>query len=75
MLPLRIHMFLDLPDPDLLFRDMDPDPSIVRQKKLENFWFLLLCDLFYYFLSLNNDVNVPSKNNKQQNLEIKIIFC
>jgi hypothetical protein len=30
----RIHMFLGLPDPDPLFRGMDPDPdpSISKQK-------------------------------------------
>jgi hypothetical protein len=28
----RIHMFLGLPDPDPLVRDMDPDPSIIMQK-------------------------------------------
>jgi hypothetical protein len=40
VLRIRIHMFLDLPDPDLLVRGMDPDPdpaldpdpSIVMQK-------------------------------------------
>jgi hypothetical protein len=29
---IRIHMFLGLPDPDLLVRGMDPDPSIIKQK-------------------------------------------
>ncbi len=29
---IRIHMFLGLPDPDPLVRDMDPDPSIIKQK-------------------------------------------
>jgi hypothetical protein len=28
----RIHMFLDLLDPDPLVRVMDPDPSITKQK-------------------------------------------
>jgi hypothetical protein len=32
----QIHMFLDLPDPDPLVRgmdpDLDPDPSIIKQK-------------------------------------------
>jgi hypothetical protein len=28
----RIHMFLGLPDPDPLVGDMDPDPSIIKQK-------------------------------------------
>jgi hypothetical protein len=29
----RIHMFLDLPHPDPLVRDADPDPSIINKKK------------------------------------------
>jgi hypothetical protein len=29
---LRIHMFLGLLDPDPLVRDLDPDPSIIKQK-------------------------------------------
>ncbi len=31
----RIHMFLDLPDPDQLAKDMDPDPdpSVSKQKQ------------------------------------------
>ncbi len=31
--------------------------------------------LLYDFLSLKNDVNVPSKSNKQKNLDKKIILC
>jgi hypothetical protein len=33
----RIHMFLGfpVPHPDTLIRDMDPDPSIIKQKYLE----------------------------------------
>jgi hypothetical protein len=41
----------------------DPDPSIIKQKKL------LLFDL----LSLKNDVNVPSKNNSKKTFK-KISF-
>jgi hypothetical protein len=42
-------------DPDPLIRGTgpDPDPSIIK--------------LLYDFLSLKNDVNVPSKSNKQKN--------
>jgi hypothetical protein len=29
----RIRMFLGLPDPDSLVTSMDPDPSIIKQKK------------------------------------------
>ena len=33
-----IHMFLGLPDPhpDTLVRDMDPDPSIIKQNSKKN---------------------------------------
>jgi hypothetical protein len=64
-------MFLGLPDPDPLVRVMDPapdpDPSIScknSKKNLDSFYFVTLCD----FLSLKNDVNVPSKSNKQKKL-------
>ncbi len=55
---------LGLPDPDPLVRDTDPDPSITSKnskKNIDSYW--------YDFLSLKNDVNVPSKSNKQINLE------
>jgi hypothetical protein len=59
------------PDPDPLVRGMDPDPasdpSIIMQnskKNLDSFYFVTLFD----FLSLKNDVNVPSKSNKQKKL-------
>ena len=60
-------MFLGLPDPDPLVRGMDPDPdpSIIMQnskKNLDSYYFVTLFD----FLSLKNDVNVPSKSNKQK---------
>ncbi len=32
MAVIRIHMFLGLPDPNLLVKGMDPDPSIIKQK-------------------------------------------
>jgi hypothetical protein len=60
-------MFLDLsdPDPDPLVRGMDPDPdpSIIMQKSKKNLdscYFVTLFD----FLSLKNDVIVPSKSIK-----------
>jgi hypothetical protein len=37
------------PDPDPLFRDMDPDPSIIKQKKKEKPSFLLFYDFFLTF--------------------------
>ncbi len=55
---IRIHMFLGLPD---------PDPSIIMQnskKNLDSCYFVTLFD----FLSLKNDVNVPSKSKKQKKL-------
>ncbi len=64
-------MFLGLldPDPDLLVRDMgpDPDPSIIMQnskKNLDSYFFVTLFD----FLSLKNVVNLASKSNKQKKL-------
>ncbi len=68
-------MFLGLPDPDPLVRCMDPDPdpaldpdpSIIMQnsqKNLDSYYFVSLLD----FLSLKNDVNVASQNNKQKKL-------
>jgi hypothetical protein len=38
--------------------------KIVRKKNLDSFYFVTLFD----FLSLKNDVNVPSKSNKQKKL-------
>ncbi len=69
----RIRIFLDLPDPNLLAKGTDPDPTIIMQKEKEKPWFLLFCDFFFDFLSLKNYVNVASKSNKQDNLE-KIKF-
>jgi hypothetical protein len=68
-------MFLSLPDPDPLVRgmDSDPDPSIIMQNSKKNFdsyYFLS----FFDFLSLKNDVNVPSKSDKQ-NFLFKLVFC
>jgi hypothetical protein len=60
-------MFLGLPDLDPLVRGMDPDPSVIMQnskKNLDSYYFVTLFD----FLSFKNDVNVPSKSNKQKKL-------
>jgi hypothetical protein len=63
-------MFLGLPDSDPLVRGMDPAPdpdplsSYKNSKKtLDFYYFVTLFD----FLSLKNDVNAPSKSNKQNN--------
>ncbi len=68
----RIHMFLGILDPDPLFRGMDPDPSIIKQKIVRKTLIptSVLWLLFDYFSS-KNDVNVPSKSNKQKNF----FFC
>jgi hypothetical protein len=67
----QIHMFLGLPDPDPPVRDMDPDPDLDpsinmqnSKKNLDSYYFVALFD----FLSLKNDVNGPSKSNKQKKL-------
>jgi hypothetical protein len=58
-------MFLGLldSDPDSLVRVMDPDPDPPT---------VLL--LIFDFLSLKNDVNAPSKSNKQNNFLNKIVL-
>ncbi len=65
-------MFLGLPEPDPLVRGMDPDldpdldpdpdPSIIMQNNKRNLEFYYFETLFD-FLSLKNNVNVPSKSN------------
>ncbi len=64
-------MFLGLPGLDPIVRGMDPDPdpSIVSssknsKKNLDCYYFATLFD----FLSLKNDVNVPSKSIKHKKL-------
>ncbi len=64
-------MFLGLLVPNLLvririwirFRIRILLSSSINSKK---HWFLLFCDFFYDILSLKNNVNVPSKSNKQK---------
>jgi hypothetical protein len=55
-------MFLGLQDPD-------PEPCKNSKKNLDFLYFVTLFD----FLSLKNDVNVPSKSNKQKNC-VKNLF-
>ena len=52
LLSIWIHMFLGLQDPDPLVRGMDPDPD----------------PSIIMQKSLKNDVNVPSKSNKEKKL-------
>jgi hypothetical protein len=63
-------MYLGLPDPDPLVRGMDLDPSIIlltssknNKKNLDSYCFATSFGLFIF----ENDVNVPSKSNKQKN--------
>ncbi len=60
-------MFLGLldPDPDPLVRSMDPDH---KAKIVRNTLVSAVLRLLFDFLSLKNDVNVPLKSNKQENL-------
>ncbi len=51
-------MFLGLPV---------PDASIIKQKKIRKTLIPTVLRLLLDFLSLKNDVNVPSKSNKQKN--------
>ncbi len=59
MLRIQIHMFLGLtdPDPDLLVRDTDPDPSITQAKIVRKTLIPTVLRLLYDFLSLKNDAN------------------
>jgi hypothetical protein len=68
---MRIWMFLGLLDldPDPLVTGTDPDPSIIKQNSKKNLDFYC-----FVTLSLKNDVNVPSKSNKQKNFFLKISF-
>jgi hypothetical protein len=55
--------------PDLLIIGTDPDPRILplpNKNGNQNHDFLLFCDFFMTFLSLKNDVNIPSKCNMQK---------
>jgi hypothetical protein len=59
VLRIQIHMFLGLtdPDPDLLVRDTDPDPSITQAKIVRKTLIPTVLRLLYDFLSLKNDAN------------------
>jgi hypothetical protein len=69
-------MFLVLPDPDSdpLVRSIDPDPSIIKQKQeeknLDSYCIVTFLGLFIF----ENDVNIPSKSNKQKKCIKKISF-
>ncbi len=61
------------PDPDL-DPALDPDPSINQQKYGENPAIWMFLWLLIGFLSLRNDVNVPTGSKKHKNLEKNGIF-
>ncbi len=42
-----------------------------NKKNLESYYFVTL----FNFFSLKNNVNVPSKSNKQKKLYKKLVFC
>jgi hypothetical protein len=66
-------MFLGLPDPPV--RCINPDPAINMQKNCKkNFDSYCWATFILTFLSLENDVNVPSKSNKHKNFFFKF-FC
>jgi hypothetical protein len=51
---------------------LDPDPSIFKQKNWKNLD--SYCCRLFLTLSLQNDVNVPSKRNKQINIFFHFFF-
>jgi hypothetical protein len=63
-----------LPDPDPIpvVRGKDLDQISKNNKKYLDFYCFFF--LLYDFLSLKNDVNAPSKTNKEKNLDKKVIF-
>ncbi len=67
---------LDLmdPDPDPSVRGMDPDPdpllSLSKNSKKNLAFYSFVT--FFDFLSLKNDVKVPSKSTTQKNFFLKI---
>ncbi len=48
--------------------NLDPNPSINKQKRKKKHYFYNIFSLRFDFLSSKTDVNVPSKSNKQKNL-------
>jgi hypothetical protein len=52
----------------------DPDPSIIKQKKVRKTMNSTILRLLWDFLSWKTDANVPSKSIKQKNLEKNLFF-
>jgi hypothetical protein len=70
-------MFLGLLDPVPLVRGMDPDRILLSSSKnskktLDSYCFVISFWLFV-FEKWKNDVNVPSKSNKQKNFFIGLL--
>ena len=69
-------MFLGLLGPDPLVRGMYVSESFYHKGKIVRKTLILtVLLLLFYFLSLKNDVNVPSKSNKQKILKTYGSFC
>jgi hypothetical protein len=66
----RIHMFLDLQDPDPMVRVWILIIKQNSKKNLDAFCFVTFLD----FLSSKNNVNVPSKSKKQKNFFELVLF-
>jgi hypothetical protein len=70
-------MYFGLPYPEPLIRGMNPDPTPVllspRKNSKQNLDSYCFVTSFLTFYFLKNDVNGPSKRNKQKNF-YKIIF-
>jgi hypothetical protein len=71
----RIRMFSGILDPEFICTAPDPDPCHQQAKNEKKTWLLPFRDFFCDFLSLKNDVNVPSKGHKHKNIEKKKNFC
>jgi hypothetical protein len=73
---IRIRKFLGIKDRDPLVRCTDPDPPIVKPKIVRNPLISAVLRFLYDFLSVKNDVNVPSKSTIiNKNIEKLYFVC
>jgi hypothetical protein len=69
----QIRKFLGLPDPDPLVRGTG---SSHHQAKIKRKLLIsTVLSLFYDFLSVKNDVNLPPKSDKQKKFEKKFLLA
>jgi hypothetical protein len=54
---------------------MAPDPFYQQAKMVRNTLIPTVLCLLLVFLSLQNDVNAPSKSSKQKNFKLKLFCC